>query len=138
MSSIYPIKGIFTGLTPREKLFLASHPHLVGTIRHDAEKALAEARRQFPGGGQHNGPADAFRHCYWSALLARDIGPDNALSFTNAHEAYGSNPAGEKAMDLHNNGVGVGIGGANPSATDDDLIQACRDAIDAGQLQLAP
>lgn len=139
MSGPYPIKGIFTGLTPREKLYLAFHPHHIGTIRGNADKALAEARRQFSGGGgQHNGPADAFRHCYWSALLARDIGPDNAKSFTDAHEAYGDNPAGEKAMDLHNNSVGIAIGRANPGASDAVLIGQCMLAVGDGRLQLTP
>jgi hypothetical protein len=137
MSGVYPIHGIFTGLTPREKLFLVTHPHLIGTIREDADKALAEARRQFSG-GQHNGPADAFRHCYWSALLARDIGADNAKAFTDAHEAYGSNPAGEKAMDLHNNSVGISIGSNNPGAADSALVGACMLAVTNGQLRLSP
>ena len=138
MSAPYPIKGIFTGLTPREKLYLLTHPHHIGTIRDNADKALAEARRQFPGGGQHNGPADAFRHCYWSALLARDIGPDNAKSFTDAHEAYGDNPAGEKSMDLHNNSVGIAIGKANPHADDSVLIGQCILAVNDGRLKLSP
>ena len=138
MSGIYPIKGIVTGLTPREKLYLLTHPHHIGTIKENADKALAEAARQFPGPGLHNGPGDAFRHCYWSALLARDIGPDNAQTFTDAHEAYGDNPAGEKAMDLHNNGVGISIGRANQGATDGVLVGACINALNSGQLQLVP
>lgn len=137
MSGVYPIKGIITGLTPREKWYLITHPHHISTIQDNANKALAEARRQFSG-GQHNGPADAFRHCYWSALLARDIGADNAKSFTDAHEAYGDNPPGEKAMDLHNNGVGISIGRDNPGASDTALIGACINAMNEGRLQLSP
>jgi hypothetical protein len=137
MSGPYPIKGIVTGLTPREKLYLITHPHHIGTIQDNANKALAEAQRQFSG-GQHNGPADAFRHCYWSALLARDIGPDNAKTFTDAHEAYGDNPAGEKAMDLNNNGVGIAIGRANPGAADGILIGQCILAVTDGRLKLSP
>jgi hypothetical protein len=137
MSDVYPIRGIFTGLTPQEKLYLLTHPHHISTIKENADKALAEARRQFRG-GQHNGPADAFRHCYWSALLARDIGPDNAKTFTDAHEAYGANPAGEKAMDLHNNAAGIAIGRANPNATDAVLVGQCLLAVNDGRLQLSP
>lgn len=136
--SDYPIKGVVTGLTPREKIYLLSHPHHISTIKGNADKALAEAANQFSGPGLHNGPGDAFRHCYWSALLARDIGADNAKSFTDAHEAYGANPVGEKAMDLHNNSVGISIGGANSTASDAMLILECMNAVNNGQLQLTP
>ena len=99
---------------------------------------MAEARRRFSGDGQHNGNGDAFRHCYWSSLLARDITPEKALQFTTAHEAYWGNPAGEKAMDLHNNGVGIGIGRSYGGASDAVLAEHCATALANGQLRLAP
>lgn len=130
----FQIRGVVTGLTPAEKAYLLLHPHHIGPIGEAADKARAEARVQFPGAGLHNGRGDAFRHCYWSALLARDIGPDNALAFTTAHEDYGSNPPGEKAMDLHNNAVGVAIGRQNPSASDQALVTLCVQATYNGRL----
>ncbi|EPP5335791.1 DUF6973 domain-containing protein [Vibrio harveyi] len=36
----------------------------------------------------HNDKSDAFHHCFWSAMLARDIGYKNALEFTTAHEDF--------------------------------------------------
>lgn len=132
------IKGIFTDLTPGEKLYLITHPHHIGTIREDAHKALAEARVRYPGAGQHNGSGDAFRHCYWSALLARDIGGDNALAFTTAHEGYSDNPAGEREMDLHNNRVGVSIGVSLSGATDAQLSNRCAQMVTTGVLMTAP
>jgi len=134
----YKIKGYITGLTPAEKLYLLTHPHHIGTIKTDADKALAEAASRFPGAGLHNGNGDAFRHCYWSALLARDIGPANALTFTNAHEDYSANPAGEKAMDLHNNSVGISIGRGNTHASDTRLADLCAQARATGRLQTSP
>lgn len=128
----------FQRLTGAEKWYVLTHPHHISTIQSNAEKALAEARRQYPNGGQHNGTADAFRHCYWSALLARDIGADNAKAFTDAHEDYEGNPAGEKAMDLHNNAAGIAIGRAHPNATDQELIGQCINAVNDGRLQLSP
>ena len=110
----YVIKGLLTGLTPAEKIFLLRHPFSINTIREDANKALAKSRQQFAGAGLHNGKGDAFRHCYWSALLTRDIGKNNARSFTTAHENYSENPTGERGMDLHNNGVGIDIGNLFP------------------------
>lgn len=131
------IKGLVTGLTPAEKLYLLTHFWQVSTIKEDADKALAEARRRFST-GQHNGPADAFRHCYWSSMLARDIGPENAKSFTDAHEAYSDNPPDEKAMDLHNNSVGIGIGKANPTDSDQMLADRCQQALTDGKLITTP
>lgn len=130
------IRGVVTGLTPAEKWFLLTHPHLITTIREDADKALAAARGRFP--GQHNGPGDAFRHCYWSALLTRDIGADNARAFTTAHEGFSDNPADEREMDLHNNGVGIQIGQLFPSGTDAELANQCAAALTAGRLLTAP
>lgn len=132
------IKGIFSGLTPAEKVYLIAHPHHLSTIRDAADKALREARRLFPGRAQHNGTGDAFRHCFWSSLLARDIGVANASQFTTAHEAYSANPPDERAMDLHNNSVGHEIGRYNPRATDAGLSMLCKSALDAGKLLTVP
>lgn len=90
--------------------------------------------RRFSGPGLHNGVGDAFRHCYWSALLARDIGPDNARSITTAHEGYSANPAGERAMDLHNNAQGIKIGSLNPRMTDEQLSETCAQWLAIGRL----
>jgi hypothetical protein len=137
MDGIYPIKGIITDLTPSEKLYLLAHLHHVATIWEDKEKAIAETLRRFdvlP----YNNSADAFRHCYWSSLLARDIEPENAQEFTDAHEAFWNNPELEKAMDLQNNAVGIDIGRANPNATDDVLVGQCILALTDGRLKLVP
>jgi len=134
----YVIKGKLTGLTPAEKVFLATHPHLILTIKEDADKASAEAYRRFRGPGLHNGNGDAFRHCFWSALLARDIGKPNAQAFTTAHEAYSDNPAGERAMDLHNNAAGIKIGVLFPTGSDTVLAANCNAALLAGTLMTAP
>jgi hypothetical protein len=128
------IKGVLTGLTPAEKLYLLVHPHHISIIQDNAAKALAEAARLFPGPELHNGRGDAFRHCFWSALLARDIGAQNARSFTNAHEAYSANPPRERAMDLHNNAAGIAIGAHREGSSDAEISRLCRAALDAGTL----
>lgn len=139
MGQGYIVHGYLTGLTPAEKAYLLLHPHHIGTISDDADAALAAARRNYPGAGQHNGLGDAFRHAYWSALLARDIGADNARAFTTAHEGFSDNPAPERAMDLHNNGVGIAIAAeAGPGATDAQLESRVRAAIASGRLMTAP
>ncbi|MEM9459112.1 MAG: hypothetical protein AAGF11_33345 [Myxococcota bacterium] len=138
MDPIYPIQGIVTGLTPSEKWFLLTHPHLIFTIKENADVASAEAARRYRGSGLHNGQGDAFRHCYWSALLARDIGAENAEAFTSAHEAWAGNPQGEKAMDIHNNRVGIAIGRTNPGISNHALADRCARALTVGRLQTSP
>lgn len=87
---------------------------------------------------------DAFRHCYWSALLSREIGYIDALLFTNAHENYDENPPEEKRMDLYNNRIGLEIGRSHialnfwPGATwmkhDTALANKCNQALEDGLL----
>ena len=133
------VKGFLTGLTLSEKAYLvqSSGPH-VSVIKESADKALAEAQRRYRGPGLHNGNGDAFRHCYWSALLARDIGARNARAFTTAHEGYSANPPGEREMDLNNNGVGISIGSGAKKASDSTLAAQCASALSGGRLSTRP
>lgn len=138
MPDVPVIKGLVTNLTPGEKIYLIRHLNQVSTILEIREKASLAAATKFPRAGQHNGKGDAFRHCYASALLARDIGAKGAKEFTDAHEAYSANPAGERAMDLHNNGIGIQIGARKTSPTDAQLQTACMNALLAGYLMTTP
>jgi hypothetical protein len=92
--------------------------------------------KRFGGGSLHNGAGDAFRHCYWNALLARDIGKDNALEFTTAHENRPGNPVDERDMDLWNNAVGADIGAAGAMFSDAVLAAKCHDALTNGKLKV--
>lgn len=53
---------------------------------------------------------DAFRHCYWSALLTMNFGADLARGLTDAHERSTPNTPAREHMDKHNNTVGRLIG----------------------------
>ena len=132
--SDWVIKGVFTNLTPAEKWFFLRHPHLIDEAFAARDEAFATTRRHFPGARAHNDSADAFRHAYFSALLARDMGVDNAQELTDAHEAYGDNPAGERQMDLANNAVGIRIGGANPNGSNVRLQNEVLAELNAGRL----
>lgn len=63
--------------------------------------------------------ADAYRHATWSYLMGRTIGNEKAKAMGDAHEidglrpwpGMGTNSAGERAMDLHNNLVGRNLPG---------------------------
>lgn len=81
-----------------------------------------------------NDKSDAFRHCFWSAVLVREIGYQNALQFTNAHESDPKNPPAEKAMDLYNNSIGLSIGRAGGNNT--YLSGRCMVALLSGQLKV--
>lgn len=113
--------------------YIQKHPLDALTIKKAKEAAFAETTRRFGRNG-HNDKSDAFRHCFWSALLARDIGYANALQLTTAHESSFTNDPAEKQMDLFNNSVGLGIGRAQ--GADSILSIRCMAALDGGRLKI--
>jgi hypothetical protein len=123
-------------LTKDEQWYVLLHPWHVDEIKENSRNALKKAQVLFGGGSLHNGAGDAFRHCYWSALLARDLGGDNAQQFTTAHESKPGNPKKEKEMDLYNNGKGIEIGRKNPNASDSELAKMCQNALLKGELKV--
>ena len=124
---------LFQKLTASEKIHLALFPEQVAVIKRSSQRALLESEVRFPG-SRRNTPGDAFRHCFWSALLARDIGYASAWRYTNAHEAFPDNPPSEKAMDLHNKAAGLNIG--RYGEPNQILILRCIDALRSGRLKI--
>ena len=92
-----------------EKKYLKSKPHHAYYIYQAGNEATEMTIKKFGKNG-HNDASDAFRHCFASAILAKELGYGNAYLFVSAHENYPGNPAGEKRMDMHNNVVGLKIG----------------------------
>ena len=123
----------FKQLTPQEQHYIAAHPRNAFAIRSAKELAFEETKKRFGFNGR-NDRSDAFRHCFWSAVLARDIGYSGAFQFTTAHESSPLNPKDEKEMDLHNNQVGLSLGRAGGS--DQILGQRCMAALLGGQLKI--
>lgn len=78
-------------------------------------KAFAVAKEKFPESHSTNGIGNAFRHAYWSALIAtycaKISSPEKALRYakkmTDLHEKLFPNKPLETAMDLHNNALGL-------------------------------
>lgn len=128
------IYGKYEHLKKAEKDFLWAHPLAAIDFNSNATTALDEAKKRFSPATLHNGSGDAFRHCFWSAMNARDQGKDIAKMFGDAHEDFDGNPPSEKAMDLHNNDVGYGIGANAPCASDRHLAVLCVQAWSAGKL----
>ena len=89
-----------------------------------AEEALAAAQQTgLP--GLHNGPADAWRHCYWNCRMTNVIGKDDAAFIAKNHEEQEEgNPTNERMMDTWNNEEGRGCSG--------DCDSCCQKDLDAG------
>jgi len=121
------------GLSQPEGVFVSDHPQAAYVFNADATTALTEARKRYPANTLRNGTGDAFRHCFWNSLMARDQGETLAKQFATAHEAEGG-PLIESMMDLYNNEQGRAIGKANPKANDARLADLCAAALDADEL----
>jgi hypothetical protein len=132
----------WSNLTPAEKMVIAammssplSAPK-VPLIKFSKDTAFNETIRRFGRNGR-NDRTDAFRHCFWSSVLSRDIGYHWAKLFTDAHETNPDNPPDEKEMDLHNNSVGLKIGFYYfiPDSNT-NLSDKCFKALENGELKV--
>lgn len=129
----------YKNLRQKEKEFLWSHPIAAASFNSNASAALKEAQKRFSKGSLHNGSGDAFRHCFWSAMNARDQGKALAKEFGDAHEDFEGNPPAEKAMDLHNNDIGYAIGVQSPGSSNRHLAVQCAQAwADSKLLLIGP
>lgn len=102
----------------------------------DAEAKLATRRALL-----HNGPVDAIRHCYWSAILASRLAYNDAMMVVITHEfgAIHSTDELQKLegrMDIHNNKVGLNTGHAAKGATFEFLRVRVSDAMAQGKLKV--
>ena len=115
---------------------------LVGPVscargKTDADKAAATARENYPANTLHNGIGDAFRHCFWNALMTLSIGRDHAKKIADLHEDHNmSGPIAEREMDLKNNEIGREVGSASKTA--DEAQAKCAEHVQTGYLQLRP
>ena len=89
-----------------------------------------------------DGSADAFRHAYWNALNANDIGTGKAADIATIHELGTTSTAinPESAdydpvsvqMDLHNNYIGRQLAKDNSEATPEELKKKVYEGIIKG------
>lgn len=103
------------------------------------EQAEATARAS-----RNDGPADALRHCCWSALLSSQLAYNDAMRVVMSHEFGPSEGSLASRMDIHNNSVGLRIGAANKrpasaspagiARNDGDIKEAVMNAFLHGQL----
>jgi len=101
----------YENLTPAEKALVWRNPFTAWHVRMLAQIAANEAYSRSPEILMEDGPGDAFRHAYWTALMTRSLGAELAKQFSDAHElgATGNSPE-QRKMDLDNNKVGIKIG----------------------------
>jgi hypothetical protein len=90
-----------------------------------ADEAL-KAAQQTGLPGLLNGPADAWRHCYWNCRMAQVIGEEDAADIAENHEKHGGNTTAERMMDTWNNEEGRECSG--------DCDTCCQSKLDAGEL----
>lgn len=115
---------------------------LVGPIscakaKTDADVAAAAARDNYPANTLHNGIGDAFRHCYWNALMTISVGRVHAKKIADLHEDHNtSGPLNEREMDLKNNEIGRQVG--SESTTGAEAHAKCAEHVTSGYLQLKP
>jgi hypothetical protein len=95
-------------------------------IAMDALKAAEETGLP----GLHNGPGDAWRHCYWNCSMTQEFGPDRARKISSNHEKDEPGPAIETQMDLYNNAVGYS------SCDKTDCDACCQGKLDTGKLKV--
>jgi RHS repeat-associated protein len=117
-------------------------PEAAGQASIFADDATRAAQARVASGdltGIHNGPADAFRHCMWSCLMAEWLSPTIAEGIGILHEdCTRNNPPAERAMDLFNNKIGITIGANNYTIRQNNGIPqnncetSCREAVDNG------
>lgn len=123
-------------LTDAEKAFIFDHPLVAWDFYQAAQSAAAEAASRFPKSSLGRGRGDAYRHALWSARMTRAHGAALAKEFGDAHEDFPGNPALDRAMDLHNNGVGRGIGATYRGPL--SLADRVMTEMSAGTLRTSP
>lgn len=96
--------------------------------------AASKEAEDSPLPGYYDGPADAYRHIVGTAELRRRFGFVAAYAVATANEIRGTHVYGHgpepRAMDDHNNAIGLSIGADARSY--EDVVQRARAAIDAG------
>lgn len=102
--------------------YSVSTDHYPADINHDGST------------NQEDGPGDAFRHAYATALMARDLDPEFADAFMTAHESFPENGKEKAFMDIHNNNRGLQIALENPHATDTELAELINEEIQRGEM----
>ena len=96
------------------------NPFKIWHVRLLAFEASNKAQELFPVCSLHNGRGDAFRHCYWTCLIAKKYDPRTATNYSDFHEFNPHNPCEEAIMDYKNNKTGISYG-----ASGQECLKSC-------------
>jgi hypothetical protein len=143
----------FINLSRPEKCWVLCHPFVAKKTWSITQKVLlitdSISKTTTLDGDKNGGQVDAFRHAYWMALLAENIGWRKALKLGRAHEKAnyidfkkrrledGTHP--DKAsgdMDLYNNKTGNDIAKANKNIVGNKLQSLVIAAVQAGKMKI--
>jgi hypothetical protein len=95
-------------VTPAERNYCFWNPYDCSKARDQAEIALQYAKDLYPDRTLFQGTGDAFRHCYWNALMEVFVDHETAYEVATRHESQSRGV--DKEMDLKNNKKGREIG----------------------------
>ena len=106
------------GLFPRNPRLSDMRAYLADPVAGEAKrqcyyKAEDMVRRVF-GSDEDGTRGNAFKHCYWSCCISREVGPQRAEQQTTAHEQIPNNPGRDMYMDMSNNYQGASRASAFP------------------------
>lgn len=103
-----PLRGILreAGLTAEERKLIEQYPKEAIKVFLQKNKAELATKKVF-GRDDQGDESDAFRHFVWAGYLVKELGPDLAKKFLDAHEATENTDDPDRAMDLANNRAGL-------------------------------
>ncbi|MFE9849509.1 DNRLRE domain-containing protein [Streptomyces sp. NPDC005576] len=108
----YPVlldpSGSSYTVTPAERSYCFWNPYDCAKAREMAGTALKYAQDLYPDKTLFQGTGDAFRHCYWNALMEVFVDHETAFEVATRHESQSKGV--DKEMDLRNNKKGREIG----------------------------
>ncbi|MEI6864762.1 hypothetical protein [Flavicella sp.] len=152
-SSAQNHKQGFKNLSSPEKCWVIFHPFKAKRayrISLQAQKTSDSiAKTTLLDQDKNGGQVDAFRHAYWMATLAKEIGKNSAKSLGKAHEkgnykqfkknqfedgTHPDKPSSE--MDLFNNNIGINIFKENKNVNKMELISLVIEKIKKGKLKI--
>lgn len=98
------------------------------SLRGRAESATSRYTRKY---GWDGGQANAFRHAYWMAMIAKRYGTGFAVGLGRAHELdTPSKYRADSGVDLHNNPIGAAYGDRHDEWSDDRLGRELAGVVD--------
>ncbi|SPF04352.1 Cell wall-associated polypeptide CWBP200 [Streptomyces sp. MA5143a] len=124
----------YGAVTPSERYYCFWNPYDCSIAHDRANVAFKKAQDLYPDRTLFQGTGDAFRHCYWNALMEIRLSTKDAYEIATRHES--KSEGNDQTMDLRNNSIGRGIGRKNDGKTSAGIRskKACLNAQKNGSL----